>query len=421
VTLLQPDKPHIILLAYYFPPSDAVGGARPFRFFKYLQRLGYTCEVVTACEQPPGGTPGVTCVPDRLGVLWATKTRQSLGLGGHFERAIRRFILPGCVGVVWAADAARCCLELARRRQGQKVVLVTTCPPIGPNLVGHLVVLQARIPWIADFRDPMSFGSGNADRYPVAMWILSRLESIVHRYADAVVANAESAAKVWRTRFPWARKRIHVIWNGYDPENRLRALPLAEPPARTIVHAGDLYDGRNPNLIVEAFARLRARGEPETSNARILLVGPIEAATGTNWDVCNAATRDGWLELRKPIPRVEAQRLVAQSAGLLLLQPQTVFQVPAKLFDYISIGRPVLALVPRDSAVEYLLANSGVPYRCIYASDTPAEADRKLLEFLRLPTDPAPFNSWFESNFSAPRQTDQLAAIVQAVVDRSSL
>lgn len=416
---LEQQKPHIILLTYYFPPSGAVGGVRPSRFCKYLKRLGYTCDVVTASEQPPGGTPGVTCVPDRLGRFWEGKSQTSspLGLAGHFERIIRRFVIPGCVGTVWAADASRCCLELARRRPGKEVVLLTTQPPIGAVFAGLLAVLQGRLPWIADFRDPISFGS-EFTRWPrVTEWILILLESMVHRHAAAVIANTERAAEVWRARFPWARGRIHVVWNGFDPEDRLQALPLIASQVRTIIHAGELYEGRNPNLVLEALARLRARGEPAASAVRIMLVGATSHLAGIDSELFDSATHDGWLDLRAPVPQREAHRLVAQSGFLLLVQPQSRVQVPAKLFSYIFIGRPILALVPPGSSVEYVLANAGVPYRCVYTSDSPAEADRKLLEFLRLPSDPVPFSSWFETHFNACRQTGQLAAIIQSIVD----
>jgi len=280
-----------------------------------------------------------------------------------------------------------------------------------------LAVLQERVRWIADFRDPFSFGSEFFVWPRITQWTLKLLESIAHRHAAAVIANTERTADVWRSRYPWARRRIHVVWNGFDPEGGLQSLPLAASTERTIVHAGELYEGRNPNPIVEAFARLRALGRPETSNVRILLVGPVGNLVGIDWDLYHAATGEGWLELREPVPAQEAQRLVAQSGFLLLVQPQSRVQVPAKLFNYIFIGRPILALVPPGSSVEYVLAKAGVPYRCVYTCDPPAEVDRKLLEFLRLPSDPVRFSSWFETNFDAGRQTGQLAAIVQSTLD----
>jgi hypothetical protein len=124
---------------------------------------------------------------------------------------------------------------------------------------------------------------------------------------------------------------------------------------------------------------------------------------------------DGWLQFRDTVPRQEARRLTAQADGLLLLQPQSAIQVPAKLFEYLAIGRPILALVPRDSAVEYILSRAGVPYRCIYSDDEPEAADRTLQDFLALPSDPVHFNPWFEEQFDGRRQTAELASLFDRI------
>ena len=34
-------KPHVILIAYHFPPGPEMGAVRPYRFYKYLTRMGY--------------------------------------------------------------------------------------------------------------------------------------------------------------------------------------------------------------------------------------------------------------------------------------------------------------------------------------------------------------------------------------------
>ncbi len=105
-----------------------------------------------------------------------------------------------------------------------------------------------------------------------------------------------------------------------------------------------------------------------------------------------------------------------EADALLLVQPQSDVQVPGKLFEYICIGRPVLALVPRNSAVEDILQKSAIPNVCIYADDNPSDADQKLLTFLRLPNTPATASDWFRKNFNAEEQTKQLAGIIDGLV-----
>ena len=82
----------VLIFAYHFPPEPKIGAARPFRFYKYLSRLGYACKIITAAPQaePP---PGVTYVPDPF------ETAQRRGFEWQLERAIRWGFLPGAVGM----------------------------------------------------------------------------------------------------------------------------------------------------------------------------------------------------------------------------------------------------------------------------------------------------------------------------------
>jgi glycosyltransferase involved in cell wall biosynthesis len=230
-----------------------------------------------------------------------------------------------------------------------------------------------------------------------------------------VIANVDAAAEMWRKMYPRHAHKLHVIPNGFDPEDVPRARHIPQRQQKILLHAGALYHGRNPNGILESLARLRAAGAPEASTAKIVLIGSVDAKTGMNQAVCEQGQREGWLELRPPVVRAESQRLMEEADALLLVQPQSDVQVPGKLFEYICIGRPVLALVPRASAVEAILAKSGIPNVCLYADDALQAADQKLAEFLRVPNTPTPASDWFRTNFNAEEQTKQLAGIIDTV------
>ena len=107
--------------------------------------------------------------------------------------------------------------------------------------------------------------------------------------------------------------------------------------------------------------------------------------------------------------------MLEEADALLLVQPQSDVQVPGKLFEYICIGRPILALVPRASAIEQILQKSGIPHVCIYGDDTATLADQKLVEFLRLPNAASEASEWFRTNFNAEEQTKKLAEIIDLV------
>jgi hypothetical protein len=146
------------------------------------------------------------------------------------------------------------------------------------------------------------------------------------------------------------------------------------------------------------------------------LVGPAEAGALPSPTFLDRARAAGWLELiTEQIPKREALRIARSADGLLLLQLQSVIHVPAKIFEYLQIGRPILAFLRPNSPAERLLERSGVPYRCVYPDDTPHVVDDTVAEFFDLPSDAVLPSSWFEQQFNAENQTRQLDAIIRSL------
>ena len=407
-------KPHVILIAYHFPPGPEIGAVRPFRFYKYLTRMGYRCHVVTASAQTQT-SDDVIFLPDDLREVWEGTGEQRKSFKAYQELLVRKVAFPGHIGIMWAFAAAARCHQLLRQFPGERFVVFSTYPPLGVIPAGLMAYLRDRLPWIADFRDPLGAGLGDEFTSNNQRFWNHQLEARVFRQASAVIANVDAAAEMWRKMYPRHARKLHVIPNGFDPEDVPRARHIPQRQQKILLHAGALYHGRNPNGILESLARLRAAGAPEASTAKIVLIGSVDAKTGMNQAVCEQGQREGWLELRPPVVRAESQRLMEEADALLLVQPQSDVQVPGKLFEYICIGRPVLALVPRASAVEAILAKSGIPNVCLYADDALQAADQKLAEFLRVPNTPTPASDWFRTNFNAEEQTKQLAGIIETV------
>ena len=78
------------------------------------------------------------------------------------------------------------------------------------------------------------------------------------------------------------------------------------------------------------------------------------------------------------------QELTGCHKMLLLDSPGRRFGVPAKLYEYIGAGRPILALAEVDSDVEWVLRESGVPYRIASPRD-PVAIWSAFLELLHDP------------------------------------
>ncbi|HBY61349.1 MAG TPA: hypothetical protein DEH78_16125, partial [Solibacterales bacterium] len=316
----------------------------------------------------------------------------------QFEAFLKKYVLKGYFPFLWARDAARQAQIVLDANPGIGAVF-STFPPLADHLAAMMLRRRGGLRWIADYRDPVDTGLNNR--------LVAFIERRMMHGADAIVANTGAAADDYRRRFPRASSKVHVITNGFDPEDRLAALPLPARDHRVLLHAGAMYYGRNANLLVAALAHLRPPG------VRLALIGPVSYAAGLDEPLYRSAADEGWLEfVRESVPRAEAQRRTQEANGLVILQPQSVRQIPSKLFEYILIGRPILCLAPPRSAIEEVLARSGVPYVCLYSDDTVAEAAAKLDRYLAFPSEPTAPSPWFMETFDARPQAEYLARLL---------
>ena len=332
----------VLMFAYHFPPENVVGAARPFRFYKYLPAHGYKCHVITAADVAQRPELSAERVPDPF---FESPGR---GLGWQLERGIRKLLLPGAVGSQWSRDAYLTGKRFVREHQGDQIALFSTFPPVGPHFAAWQLSRNAGLPWIADFRDPLAGNPANLrlGRHTHAAY--RRLERSFLHSASHVIANTDEAETVLKAKYPGKASRIHLIWNGFDPEARINPLPAPDGSIRLLSHIGELYEGRTVAPLLESVKRLIEAGRLLGKSMQVQLVGPVEPSCLPERAFVQAAEGEGWLKIvPQQIPKAEAQHLAQTSHSLLIVQPHSAIQVPGKLFEYLQIGRPILAFVPR--------------------------------------------------------------------------
>jgi hypothetical protein len=119
------------------------------------------------------------------------------------------------------------------------------------------------------------------------------------------------------------------------------------------------------------------------------------------------------------VPRPQALEAMMESDSLLLAdnkQAAIGHTVPAKLFEYIRVGRPVLALTVNDSPVERILAMSGVRYVTLSPEMDESAIDARMINFLNLPTDPADLSQQFLIEFNGRNQARTLAGLLDKML-----
>jgi glycosyltransferase involved in cell wall biosynthesis len=336
-------------------------------------------------------------------------------------RLIQRYLLPYDDELPWASHAlAEAEAVLALR---PAVAVLSTSPPVATHLVALWLKRRHGLSWAADFRDPLRGNPFRSRRWFFPYDAL--LEGLLFRHADALIANTDTLAAMWHRRHTGIATKVSVIWNGFDPEDRAEPSPTSPGNRRVLAHVGSLYGGRHPGRLLSSFVRLLESGVLDADRVCTRFVGPFEEDwIRANQEVVDALRARGCLEYNgKSVPRDEARRATAEADYLLLLdmnEQDVDLQVPAKLFEYIQIGRPILAFTRCDSPSERILKSSGVPYRVVHHGSPDDEVDRQVRELFDLPAEPMRPGAWFEEQFNGRNQTRTLAAILDRVRGQSS-
>lgn len=401
--------PAVVLLAHYFLPANTSGVQRALRFYRYLPEFGYDVHVVCAgAAGAAAGMENVHHVPDAAGEPGAAGARRMA--------ALQRWFLPYDEKLPWAAHAAAAVERILEREP--VAALISTSPPVATHLAAWWLRRRHGIPWLADFRDPILGNPGRPKRWarPYDRW----LERRIFDAAGAVVAVSDAFTERWKRSYPRAAHKVHTLWNGFDPAEQIAAQPAPPRPHRELLHAGVLYWQRHPEQLLAALDRLAASGRLDPAALRLCFRGYVQ-----NWERLAATApvqrllQRGMLELRPECSRQESLAEMAQADCLLLIDIVNDrgegYTVPAKIFDYLRAGRPILALTTPGCPVDRILARSGVPYAALYPGDAPDAADEKVLRLLAEPPGPHPPSAWFFGQFDGRRQAGALAELLDGI------
>jgi hypothetical protein len=391
-----PETP-LLILACNYPPDNAAASPRPYLLAKYLRQFGYASTVITAARQD-SCTADVHYAPDRL---------------AFSHKVVRKLLLPGACALGWIRPAIAAARQLLADKRCS--LILSTSPPVASHYAALALKGMYGLRWVADLQDPISGNPARAARaYP---YLDAIAERPIFRYADALIANTDAVAAMCKRRYPrWAAK-TDVLWNGFDPEEAVRAAPIPARGFRVLAHVGAVSSFRPPSLMLRSLDRVTGRGLLDPAAVRVRLLGHL---TDYNEDsaLVSSLTAKGVLEVLPPVPLAEARRATAEADYLLLLDiisGNTGLQVPSKILDYVRIGRPILALTTRNSPVDRILSQSGVRYISLYPDLPEEEFDRRVLELFRLPTEPLAASQWFRETFSAVNHARTLASILDRV------
>ena len=377
----------LLLIAYNFPPSTAAGVFRTARFVRWLPRRDWQ---VFALTIPAAPATAAAALPDSVSVdrtavvrplAWllrlrgdknaapatlrpgatAGSRRRAGGAGSiwtRFKDMLSLVITFPDAQVGWALTAIPRGRALVRRNKID--VLYTSGPPHSSHLIGLALHKLTGRPWVADFRDPWARKPW-VEEHERRVWRMKgiqRLERLVVRNAERVILNTERLRADFARNYPEIPDSHFVcIPNGYDPAEfaALPQTPRAGP--FRITHAGTLYRRRNPVSLLEATRALLDQGTIRGGDIEIEFIGAVLLDGISLEEEARRLGLGDVVTVRPAIPHAECLGKLGEADVLLAVQPDTETQIPGKLYEYLYIGKPVLALSHPGATSEFVREN----------------------------------------------------------------
>ncbi len=368
-------RPHIAIVAFYFPPSRASGVYRMLALANYLQEHGWDVTVITVTRDY---FDHITASTDEslLEVIHPDITVERVPIPmKHLERDIRRY------------GAFRGNFPELHRRLTARAIRQVILDDYGtwiPGVVARLVRVHAR------HRLDVTLATGNPYSSYAAVWWFRRLTTVpyvldsrdswtlnlftgdlafpeghaAYEWEKRTFDEAEAISFVntpllaWhQDRYPEAADRMMVVANGYDQA------PVPEELDHEVVVADHLrfgyvgtLTGNQPHSQVWS-GWLLAKEDPDLEHATMNLYGHLGFFGVSNQLVRQIPLNDERADLtyHGPVGKVEVASAYASLDVLVMIVADSPYVTSGKVFEYMATGKPIVGLYEDDCAVADVL------------------------------------------------------------------
>ncbi len=368
----------VLIINLEFPPVGGPGVQRVLKFVRYLPEEGWSPTVICGDrstwhkwhdstllnEIPP--SVGVSRV--RISTIGDYSTLSSAMVCSMlfpFRRVLIKEKIRQCLKQMffnifsymhpeplasWVYRATKKAIQ-RHKNHGFDAVL-TSGPPHITHMVGFMLKRHSPVRWAADFRDPWVDNRRQADRLGISRQLDRIWERLVLENADRIICVSPGWAKLLGRKLNAGKEgRIHVVYNGYDPDD----IPddILQPRSKGfftdtlhIHYNGTIQGATFPNLFFKALAKLQREELDIPKKLKCTF-------TGLPTTVASLATSLGLNEIIRdvgPLSHRDSLEMAASSDVLLLIVNNTDKAanglITGKVYEYVAMGKNILAIIP---------------------------------------------------------------------------
>ncbi len=421
----------LLVISRNFPPAGAVGVQRITKFVKYLPCFHWLPTVVTGltgeyglCDDPylAGDVEKTEVLRSSVPDIYALAQRVKQRLSPVSSRPSRSrnykprgpchpksWIVPDSQ-ILWAPLAVSTALRAAEKHRWRAVL--ATVGPYTNAIIAHWVAGILKIPYIIDYRDPLT-NAFMSPRRPAFLGRFERgLEARIFSGAGAVTMLSPVCVKVpLESSLP--PPPLHLIENGYDEADYTNLSPRVLP-FFSIVHTGNLSSERPVLPLLAVLRRLVSDTPSLLGKIHFWQVGTVDRTVMKQLQSFPPGIHP---HLVPPVPLRKALAFQA-GADLLLSISGGVENTPAKIYQYLRTGRPILSLAgERANTWRHLMEMAGTGLWC--DEKNPAEASAFMEKLVKRGRRSAPGFDPKLLAYSNRALTGKLAAVLDQVCNPS--
>jgi len=395
----------VLFISYHFPPIAM--SQRSLKFVKYLPKFGWRPIVLTPKKSnyPRIDNTLLEQIPKQCTIIRLDSCekypvspiiRTSDFLEGWFPMALK---------------------EGVKAIEEKNIdVIYSVAQPYLSLIVGVALKRLTGKPLVIDFRDEWTTNPfiRNINWNHEQSLLTKQFEKHVLKNADAVISvRDEIISTLNRISGGQHPSKFHSIPNGFDPLDFEHLRPIPPKKQFTMGYMGSIYGIRlaTANLFYKSLNTAIHNNKILSNQIKLLLIGTLPKIPYTN--VTRIASRTGFVNHHTALTYAASCDLL-----LLFIDPREGNQiVTSKIYEYINLGKPILAIVPPKGAAANIIreTRTGV----VIDSRTPASAIPVIIKNIQtwqMSTDSLNPNIIEIQKYDRKKQAGKLASIMNQLI-----
>ncbi|MCY0876652.1 MAG: glycosyltransferase family 4 protein [Firmicutes bacterium] len=401
----QLTRPKVLIVAHEFPPIGGVSVQRPYKFTQYLPEFGWDPVILTqdalysatwdesllawleekqipvyraknpmmkaqswlhrrrqkqsthSAQADQGASPLAKRAVGTSQPAGATSARSLLrGTLQRQARRVRQALLIPDDAILWLPAAISEGLRAIKEHHVSAIY--ATSPPESAQLVAAILSEKTGIPLVADFRDPW-IGNLHRSEKGARHRIESDLEAFVFSRAGRVTTVTESFRATFAARYPRYAYKLSVISNGFDSRDLRIPEKATNDDQMVIYYGGILYEKRSPETFLRGLHTALRQGLLPRDKVLVRFAGVFDyPGKSANRELVTALGLEDVVDLVGYVPHASHAALMAHADLLLVIgdqAPGASAYVPAKVYEYLGVGKPILGVIQQGEASRLIL------------------------------------------------------------------